>query len=129
MRRCWWLTGQVGPPPPPLRDRPHRLTAGRGAAVPAPARTVSGNVSYYRGPVRGEKQQTFYQCTQKCIISIPPRDTKHEFRGHGKVVVSAVEIQIKLLLKRNIFENKTGFNCNRITKTRRRKEHKHLSLD
>ena len=27
MRRCWWLTGQVGPAPPPLRGRPHRLTA------------------------------------------------------------------------------------------------------
>ena len=80
------LTGQDGPPPPPLRGRPHRLTAGRGAAVPAPARTVSGSVSYCRGPVRGEKQQTFYKCTQKCIISIPPRDTKPEFRGHGKVV-------------------------------------------
>ena len=86
MRPCWCLTGQVGPPPPPLRGRPHRLTAGRGAAVPAPARTVSGSVSYCRGPVRGEKQQTFYKYTQKCIISIPPRDTKPEFRGHGKVV-------------------------------------------
>ena len=86
MRRCWWLTGQVGPPPPPLHGRPHRLIAGRGAAVPAPARTVSGNVSYCRGPVRGEKQPSFYKCTQKCIISIPPRDTKPEFRGHGKVV-------------------------------------------
>ena len=69
------------PSSPPLRGRPHRLTA-----VPAPARTVSGIVSYCRGPVRGEKQQTFYKCTQKCIISIPPRDTKPEFRGHGKVV-------------------------------------------
>ena len=86
MRPCWCLTGQDGPPPPPLRGRPHRLTAGRGAAVPAPARTVSGSVSYCRGPVRGEKQQTFYEYTQKCIISIPPRDTKPEFRGHGKVV-------------------------------------------
>ena len=57
MRRCWCLTGQDGPPPPPLRGRPHRLTAGRGAAVPAPARTVSGSVSYCRDPVRGEKQQ------------------------------------------------------------------------
>ena len=63
-----------------------RLTAGPGAGVPAPARTVSGQVSYCRGPVRGEKQQTFYKCRQKCIISIPPRDTKPEFRGHGKVV-------------------------------------------
>ena len=68
MRPCWCLTGQDGPPPPPLRGRPHRLTAGRGAAVPAPARTVSGSVSYCRGPVRGEKQQTFYKCTQKWII-------------------------------------------------------------
>ena len=40
--------------------------------------------------VRGEKQQTFYKCTQKCIISIPPRDTKPEFRGHGKVVFHIV---------------------------------------
>ena len=56
------------------------------AAVPAPARTVSGNVSYCRGPVRGEKQKTFCKCTQKSIISIPPRDTKPEFRGYGKVV-------------------------------------------
>ena len=86
MRPCWCLTGQDGPPPPPLHGRPHRLTAGRGAAVPAPVRTVSGIVSYCRGPVRGEKQQTFYKCTQKCIISIPSRDTKPEFRGHGKVV-------------------------------------------
>ena len=86
MRPCWCLTGQDGSPPPPLRGRPHRLTAGRGAAVPAPARTVSGSVSYCRGPVRGEKQQTFYKCTQKCIISFPPRDTKPEFRGHGMVV-------------------------------------------
>ena len=70
----------------PIVGRPHRLTAGRGATVPAPARTVSGSVSYCRGPVRGEKQQTFYKCTQKCIISIPPRDTKPEFRGHGKAV-------------------------------------------
>ena len=23
MRPSWWLTGQVGPPPPPLRGRPH----------------------------------------------------------------------------------------------------------
>ena len=74
------------PSSPRLRGRPHRLTAGRGAAVPPPARTVSGSVSYCRGPVRGKKQQTFYKCTQKCIISIPPRDTKPEFRGHGKVV-------------------------------------------
>ena len=51
MRRCWWLTGQVGPPLPPLSGRPHRLTAGRGAAVPAPARTVSGSVSYCKGSV------------------------------------------------------------------------------
>ena len=65
---------------------PCRLTAGRGAAMPAPARTVSGSVSYCRDPVRDEKQQTFYKCTQKCIISIPPRYTKPEFRGHGKVV-------------------------------------------
>ena len=43
-----------------------------------------------RGPVRGEKQLTFYNCTQKCIISIPPRDTKPEFRGHGKVVFHTV---------------------------------------
>ena len=86
MRPCWCLTGQDAPPPPPLRGRPRRLTASRGAAVPAPASTVSGSVSYCRGPVRGEKQQTFYKCTQKCIISIPPRDTKPEFRGHGKVV-------------------------------------------
>ena len=63
-----------------------RLIVGRGAAVPAPARTVSDNVSYCRGPVSGKKQQTFYKYTQKCIISIPPRDTKPEFRGHGKVV-------------------------------------------
>ena len=47
------------PSSPPFRGRPHRLTAGRGAAVPAPAHTVSGTVSYCRGPVRGEKQQTF----------------------------------------------------------------------
>ena len=86
MRPCWCLAGQDGPPPPPLRGRPHRLTAGRGAAVPAPTRTVSGSVSYCRGSVRGEKQQTFYKCTQICIISIPLRDTKPEFRGHGKVV-------------------------------------------
>ena len=77
---------KVGPPPPPLRGRPRRLTEGRGAAVPAPARTVSGIVSHYRGHVRGKKQQTFYKCTQKIIISIPPRDTKPEFRGHGKVI-------------------------------------------
>ena len=62
MRPCWCLTGQVGPPPPPLRGRPHRLTAGRGAVEPPPALTVSGNVSYCRGPVRGKKQQTFYPC-------------------------------------------------------------------
>ena len=55
MRPCWCLTGQHGSPPPPLRGRPHRLTAGRGAAVPSPARTVSGSVSNCRGPVRGEK--------------------------------------------------------------------------
>ena len=28
----------------------------------------------------------FYKCTQKCIISIPLRDSKPEFREHGKVV-------------------------------------------
>ena len=84
MRPCWWLTGQAGPPPPPLRGRPHRLTAGRGAA--APGSTVSGIVSHCRGHVRGKKQQSFYKCTQKCIISFPPRDTKPEFRGHVKVV-------------------------------------------
>ena len=86
MHLCWWLTGQVGPPSPPLRGRPHRLTAGRGAAAPGPASTVSGNVSHGRGHVRGKKQQSFYKCTQKCNISFPPRDTKPEFRGHGKVV-------------------------------------------
>ena len=53
-------------------------------------RTLSGNVSYCRGPVRGEKQQTFYKCTQKCIISFAPRDTKPEFRGHGKEVFHIV---------------------------------------
>ena len=83
---CRWLTGQVGPPPPPLRGRPHRLTAGRGTAVPGPASTVSRNVSHCRGHVRGKKQQSFYKCTQNCIITFPPRDTKLEFRGHGKVV-------------------------------------------
>ena len=36
--------------------------------------------------MKGEKQPSFYKCTQKSIISIPPRDTKPEFRGHGKVV-------------------------------------------
>ena len=86
MRPCWWLTGQVGPPPPPLRGRPHRLTAGRGSAAPGPASTVSSNVSQCRGHARGNKQQSFYKCTQKCIISFPPRDTKPEFRGHGTVV-------------------------------------------
>ena len=65
MRPCWCLTGQDGPPPPPLRGRPHRLTAGRGAAVPAPARTVSGSVSYCRGPVRGEKTANFLQMHAK----------------------------------------------------------------
>ena len=65
MRPCWWLTGQVGPPPPPLRGRPHRLTAGRGAAAPPPARTVSGNVSYCRGPVRGKKTANFLQMHAK----------------------------------------------------------------
>ena len=59
MRPSWWLTGQVGPPPPPLRGRPHLLTAGRGAAAPGPASTVSGNVSHCRGHVRGKKQQSF----------------------------------------------------------------------
>ena len=86
IRPCWWLTGQGGPPPPPLRGRPYRLTSGRGAAAPGPASTVSGNVSHCRGHVRGKKQQSFYKCTQKCIISFPPRDTKPEIRGHGKVV-------------------------------------------
>ena len=43
------------PSSPPLRGRPHRLTASRGAAESAPARTVSGNVSCCRCPVRGEK--------------------------------------------------------------------------
>ena len=86
MRPCRWLTGQADPPLPPLRDRPHRLTAGRGAAAPGPASTVSGNVSHCRGHVRSKKQQSFYKCMQKCIISFPPRDTKPEFRGHGKVV-------------------------------------------
>ena len=33
-----------------------------------------------------KKQQSFYKCTQKCIICFPPRETKPEFRGHGKVV-------------------------------------------
>ena len=28
MRPSWWLTGQVGPPPPHLRGRPNGLTAG-----------------------------------------------------------------------------------------------------
>ena len=36
--------------------------------------------------MRGKKQQSFYKCTQKCIISFPPRDTKPEFKGHGRVV-------------------------------------------
>ena len=90
MHLCWWLTGQVGPPSPPLRGRPHRLTAGRGAAAPGPASTVSGNVSHGRGHVRCKKQQSFYKCTQKCNISFPPRDTKPEFRGHGKVVFHIV---------------------------------------
>ena len=87
MRPCWWLTGQVGPPPPPLRGRPYRLTAGRGAPAPGPASTVSGNVFHRRGHVRGKKQQSFLQMhAKKCIISFPPRDTKPEFRGHGKGV-------------------------------------------
>ena len=80
---CWWLTGQVGPPPPPLCGRPHRLTAGRGAAAPGPASTVSGNVSHCRDHVRGKTQQSFYKCTQKCIISFPARDTK-PMRTGGK---------------------------------------------
>ena len=46
-------------PPTPTDRGPRRRGAG-------PARTVSGSVSYCR--VRGEKQQTFYKCTQKCII-------------------------------------------------------------
>ena len=37
-------------------------------------------------PCERRKTSNFYKCTQKCIISIPPRDTKPEFRGHGKVV-------------------------------------------
>ena len=88
MRPCWWLTGQVGPPPPPLRGRPHRLTAGRGTAVPGPVSTVSGNVSHCRGHVRAERQKTaiFLQMHIKCIISFPPRDTKPELRGHEKEV-------------------------------------------
>ena len=65
IRPCWWLTGQVGPPPPPLRGRPHRLNAGRGAASPGPASTVSGNVSHCRGHVRGKKQQSFLQMHAK----------------------------------------------------------------
>ena len=65
MRPSWWLTGQVGPPPPPLRGRPHRLTAGRGAAAPGPASTVSGNVSHCRGHVRGKKTAIFLQMHTK----------------------------------------------------------------
>ena len=42
----------------PPRGRPHRLTAGRGAA-PCPARTVSGNVSDCRGSVSGKNSKLF----------------------------------------------------------------------
>ena len=74
----WWHN--TSPPRPPT-------PTDRG---PAPARTLSGSVPYCRGPARGEKQQTFYKCTQKCVIPVPPRDTKPEFRGHGKVVFHIV---------------------------------------
>ena len=35
---------------------------------------------------RRKNSKRFTNARKKCIISIPPRDTKPEFRGHGKVV-------------------------------------------
>ena len=76
MRPVLVVDRSVRPSSPPLRGRPHRLTAGRGAAAPGPASAVSGNVSHCRGHVRGKTQQSFYKCMQKCIISFPPTNTK-----------------------------------------------------
>ena len=66
MHPRWWLTGQVGPPPPPpLRGRPHRLTAGRGAAATGPASNVSGNVSHCIGPCERQKNSNLFTNARK----------------------------------------------------------------
>ena len=77
MRPRWWLTGQVGPPPPPLRGRPHRLTAGRGAAAPSPATTVSGTVSHCRGHVRVKKNSNLFTIARKNLSFIFHRGTRN----------------------------------------------------
>ena len=54
--------------------------------------TVSGNVSECRDPVRGEKRPTFLQMHAKMCHFYCTRDTKREYREHGKVFVhTAVE--------------------------------------
>ena len=68
------------PPPPTPTDRGLRR---RGAG---PSSYCLWQRFLLQRPCERRKQQTFYKCTQKCIISIPPRVTKPEFRGHGKVV-------------------------------------------
>ena len=103
MRPCRWLTGQVGPPPPPLRGRPHRLTAGRGAAVPGPASTVSGNVSHCRGHVRGKNSNLFTNARKnvslpefKKVINLPTPVGSH-LRVRLKAQVASQGISIVTL--------------------------------
>ena len=64
------------PNSPPL-PTVHRLTAGRGAAAPGPASTVSGNVSHCTGHVRGKKNSNLFTNARKNVSFLFNRGTRN----------------------------------------------------
>ena len=66
-------------PPTPTDRGPRRRGAG-------PSSYCLWQRFLLQRPCERRKIAIFLQMHAKCMISIPPRDTKPEFRGHGKVV-------------------------------------------
>ena len=93
---CWWFTGQVG-----LTDCGTRC---RGAD---PA-LCCGSVSDCRGPVIGEKRQTFYKCTQNLSFLVH-RGARNTTPFYPQIKIKGVQIKIRgLRIKITRHEIKIG---------------------
>ena len=80
-RPFWWLTG------PLLRCRPHLADRARAEAPRCWPRLVKSAATFPTAEAMWQaKNGQLFKCTQKCVLSFAPRDTKQEFREPGMVV-------------------------------------------